>query len=55
MKDSTGYCLKLQAYTKMHEDMYENDKTKLKIIFMEGGRLEEYNPEWTQRGLQLSL
>lgn len=53
MKDSIGYCLKIQAYTKKHKDMYENDKTKFKIMFMEEEGLEGCNPEGAQRKLRL--
>lgn len=53
MKDSIRYCLKIQTYTKKIK-MCENYKTKLKM-FMGEGRLEECNPEGTERRLQLYL
>lgn len=54
MKHSIRYCLKIQVHTKKHKDMYDTGKIKLKVMFMEGGRLEECNPEGALR-LQLSL
>lgn len=53
MKDSVRHCLKIQVHTKKHKDTYENDKTKLRIMLMGEGGLEECNPEGTQRKLQI--